>query len=177
MVSHLFINPHSRNSSESPATQVSPTKMLIRNVHSVIALSGLSSHAFGSWKSPSASHIMWLRDVLRADFPNFRILTWGYDSDLKDPTSTSSIMDFSRGLLNAVHSARDGNVRVSISTHLTPLNTGDLIQENRRIVFQSSSSGIALGVWSSNRYEQDMTCEFNVPISTAVLLLSIQFVY
>jgi hypothetical protein len=124
MASHLSINPRSRNSSESPATQVGPAKMLIRNVSSVIALSGLSSHAFGSWKSPHASHIMWLRDVLRLDFPNFRILTWGYDSDLKDPTNTNSITDFSRGLLNAVHSARDGNGRVSINVPITHVTTG-----------------------------------------------------
>jgi hypothetical protein len=170
MASHLSINPRSRNSSESPATQVGPAKMLIRNVSSVIALSGLSSHAFGSWKSPHASHIMWLRDVLRLDFPNFRILTWGYDSDLKDPTNTNSITDFSRGLLNAVHSARDGNGRVSKRPYHTR-NYWVLTQDNRKRMFQSSSSDIALGVWSLSRYDHYMSCE-----SDRLFLLPIPFV-
>ncbi|KAF8241213.1 hypothetical protein K440DRAFT_592033, partial [Wilcoxina mikolae CBS 423.85] len=73
----------------------------------VIAVSGLSAHAFGSWKSPLQSHVMWLRDFLRLDFPEFRVLTWGYDSNLKDSTTTNSIMNFSRQLLTAVYGARD----------------------------------------------------------------------
>ncbi|KAF8245681.1 TPR-like protein [Wilcoxina mikolae CBS 423.85] len=78
--------------------------------YDVIAVSGLSGHAFGSWRSPYASHVMWLRDILHKDFPGFRIFTWGYESDLKhDNTSVSSIMNFSRQLLTAVHAARDGD--------------------------------------------------------------------
>jgi hypothetical protein len=79
---------------------------------SVIAVSGLSAHAFGSWQSPVESYVMRLRDILRLDFPEFRVLTWGYNSDLKDSITTSSIMDFSRQLLTAVHAARDENEMV-----------------------------------------------------------------
>ncbi|KAA8899102.1 hypothetical protein FN846DRAFT_782513 [Sphaerosporella brunnea] len=75
--------------------------------YDVIAVSGLSSHAFGSWKSPQNSHVMWLRDILQLDFPDFRVLTWGYESDLRDGTNDSTIADFSRQLLTAVHTARD----------------------------------------------------------------------
>jgi hypothetical protein len=50
---------------------------------------------------------MWLRDFLPLDFPNFRVLIWGYDSDLKDPTATRNISSFSRKLLLAVQGARE----------------------------------------------------------------------
>ena len=51
---------------------------------------------------------MWLRDFLPADLRdvNVRILTFGYNSELKDSTSTSSLHDFSRQLLDGVNSAR-----------------------------------------------------------------------
>jgi hypothetical protein len=51
---------------------------------------------------------MWLRDFLPADLrdANVRILTFGYNSALKDSTSTGSLQDFSRQLLDGVNSAR-----------------------------------------------------------------------
>lgn len=60
---------------------------------------------------------MWLRDILPLDFPNFRVLTWGYESDLQDNTAASSIADFSRQLLTAVDTARaeDGSNVISPS--------------------------------------------------------------
>jgi hypothetical protein len=52
---------------------------------------------------------MWLRDCLPEDLPGVRIFTYGYDSALQSSTSTSSLMDFARQLLNAVHRARAGD--------------------------------------------------------------------
>lgn len=52
---------------------------------------------------------MWLRDFLPLDFPDFRVLTWGYESDLKDSIATMSIANFSRQLLTAVQGAREGD--------------------------------------------------------------------
>ncbi|KAI5793179.1 hypothetical protein EDC01DRAFT_655496 [Geopyxis carbonaria] len=72
----------------------------------VVAVSGLSSHAFGSWRSREQYHMMWLRDILPLDFPNFRVFIWGYDSDLNKSTATSSISDFSKRLLLSVYGAR-----------------------------------------------------------------------
>ncbi|KAF8243585.1 hypothetical protein K440DRAFT_55354 [Wilcoxina mikolae CBS 423.85] len=71
----------------SPLTQ-SPTV-------DIVAVTGLSGHAFGSWRS-SSGDIMWLRDSLPRDFPHIRVLTFGYDSELGEPTSTSSLADYSR---------------------------------------------------------------------------------
>ncbi|KAJ4137869.1 hypothetical protein NW754_001514 [Fusarium falciforme] len=44
----------------------------------VIAVPGLGSHALGSWKSPNSDDV-WLRDFLRKDVPNIRVLLYGYD--------------------------------------------------------------------------------------------------
>ena len=75
---------------------------------SIIAVAGLAGHAFGSWKSRTQDHQMWLRDFLPVDLQdtNVRILTFGYNSGLRDSTSTSSLLDFSRQLLDGVNSAR-----------------------------------------------------------------------
>ncbi|RYP39571.1 hypothetical protein DL767_002119 [Monosporascus sp. MG133] len=47
----------------------------------VITVPGLASHAIGSWKFPSSSDV-WLRDYLPLDFPNVRVLLYGYDTTL-----------------------------------------------------------------------------------------------
>jgi hypothetical protein len=75
---------------------------------SIVAVAGLAGHAFGSWKSRTQDHQMWLRDFLPVDLrdANVRILTFGYNSALKDNTSTSSLQDFSRQFLDGVNSAR-----------------------------------------------------------------------
>jgi hypothetical protein len=51
---------------------------------------------------------MWLRDFLPVDLrdANIRVLTFGYNSALRDSTSTGSLHDFSRQLMDGVNSAR-----------------------------------------------------------------------
>ncbi|KAA8913656.1 hypothetical protein FN846DRAFT_929114 [Sphaerosporella brunnea] len=73
----------------------------------IIAVTGLAGHAYGSWKSRTQNQ-MWLRDFLPSDLPNVRILTFGYDSTLRDSTSTGSIQQFSRAFLDGVNSERTG---------------------------------------------------------------------
>jgi hypothetical protein len=75
---------------------------------SIVAVTGLAGHAFGSWKSRTQDHQMWLRDFLPVDLrdANVRILTFGYNSALRASTSTSSLQDFSRQLLDGVNSVR-----------------------------------------------------------------------
>jgi hypothetical protein len=77
-------------------------------MYSIVTVSGLAGHAFGSWKSHTRDHQMWLRDFLPVDLrdANVRILTFGYNSGLRDSTSTSFLQDFSRQLLDGVNSAR-----------------------------------------------------------------------
>jgi len=78
--------------------------LLILNI-SIVAVTGLGGHGFGSWKE-RGGEFMWLRDALPHDFPNARILTFGYDSHLQDSSSFASISDYGRVLLAEVVAAR-----------------------------------------------------------------------
>lgn len=64
---------------------------------SVIALSGIGAHAFGSFKSRGKPH-MWLRDDLPKDLPGSRVMIWGYESTISKSKDTKSIQDMSRQL-------------------------------------------------------------------------------
>ncbi|KAF8535303.1 P-loop containing nucleoside triphosphate hydrolase protein [Trichophaea hybrida] len=75
--------------------------------YDLVAVSELASHAFGSWKSPHQSYTMWLRDFVPIDFPDIRVLSWGYESGLESSVSTMAIADFARQLLITVGTARE----------------------------------------------------------------------
>ncbi|KAK1533432.1 hypothetical protein CPAR01_10140 [Colletotrichum paranaense] len=63
----------------------------------VIAMSGLGGHAFGSFKERGGP-FMWLRDALPSDFPNARILIYGYDTQLVQSRSFQNLSDLGRAL-------------------------------------------------------------------------------
>ena len=78
-------------------------------IHSVIAITGLGGHAFGSWRSRISTErpidrLMWLRDLLPGKFPNARIMTYGYDSTLKE--SNANITDYRRGFIQCLENSR-----------------------------------------------------------------------
>ncbi|KAF8535377.1 hypothetical protein BDD12DRAFT_983348, partial [Trichophaea hybrida] len=50
---------------------------------------------------------MWLRDFVPIDFPDIRVLSWGYESGLGRAVATMGIADFARQLLIAVRTARE----------------------------------------------------------------------
>ena len=53
------------------------------NERSCVAVSGLASHPFGSWRpKDDNSHWMWLRDALPKAFPNTRVVLYGYETPL-----------------------------------------------------------------------------------------------
>lgn len=72
---------------------------------SVFAISGLNGHAFGSFKKKNESY-MWLRDALRRDFPESRIIIYGYDSTLHGSKSFQNILDIGHKFRNALTEAR-----------------------------------------------------------------------
>jgi hypothetical protein len=72
-------------------------------VRSIVAVTGLAGHAFGSWKE-RGGNMMWLRDFLPNGFPRSRIFTYGNDSVVENSASNSSILDYSRQLLAIVGS-------------------------------------------------------------------------
>lgn len=55
--------------------------LILVNIYSLIAVTGLGGHAFGSWKSPISDN-MWLRDYLLDDLPNYRVILYGYNTKL-----------------------------------------------------------------------------------------------
>lgn len=70
----------------------------IANAYSIIALSGLGGHAFGSFKETGGSY-MWLRDSLPYDLtsedkPIARVMIYGYDSTVAESKSMQNLEDF-----------------------------------------------------------------------------------
>lgn len=78
------------------------------NTPSIIAVTGLAGHAFGSWKA-RGGYAMWLRDFLPEHAPQARILTYGYNSSLLGNHSTASIREFSQNLLVELNTVMAGN--------------------------------------------------------------------
>ena len=61
---------------------------------SCIAISGLASHPFGSWRpKDDNSPWMWIRDALPKAFPNTRVALYGYDTTLVKSNSFQTIAD------------------------------------------------------------------------------------
>ncbi|KAG8825902.1 hypothetical protein FRC17_008465, partial [Serendipita sp. 399] len=54
----------------------------------IVAIHGLDGHREKSWTAEDGT--MWLRDLLSHDFPNARILTYGYDADTRSFAQTST---------------------------------------------------------------------------------------
>ncbi|KAG4439731.1 hypothetical protein IFR05_004809 [Cadophora sp. M221] len=71
----------------------------------ICAIHGLNGNAFNTWSSDS---VMWLRDLLpkTEPFEASRVLTFGYNSNLRDRNSLSGIQEWSIDLLNHVSSVR-----------------------------------------------------------------------
>jgi hypothetical protein len=53
---------------------------------------------------------MWLQDLLPQDLPNARVMTYGYNSNIVEDASISSIRDFAKGLLNDLDGYRTEEV-------------------------------------------------------------------
>lgn len=72
---------------------------------SIIAISGLASHAFGSWAH--SDECMWLRDYLPRYVDNARIMIYGYTSELQHTSSFSVLQDYSRTFLHKLVDMRE----------------------------------------------------------------------
>ena len=74
---------------------------------SIVAASGLISHALGSWKA-SREHHVWLRDFLPNDLPEgIRVLFYGYDTKLTDRKNKSRILDLRKPFLGRLRNVQD----------------------------------------------------------------------
>ncbi|KAK4068242.1 uncharacterized protein Triagg1_7485 [Trichoderma aggressivum f. europaeum] len=73
---------------------------------SIIAITGLDGHAYGSWRGKGNLGRMWLRHFLSKDLPYCRTMTYGYNSKLS-ARGVDTIMDYSRGLMEALKKIRN----------------------------------------------------------------------
>jgi hypothetical protein len=73
---------------------------------SVVAVTGLAGHAFGSWRSRD-THQMWLKDFLPEDVKNIRVMIYGYDSSLTGPArSDTRLLDYRRNFVQQLQNSR-----------------------------------------------------------------------
>ena len=75
---------------------------------SVIAVTGLAGHAFGSWmhgRTRSRTQ-MWLRDYLPKNISNIRVLIYGYPSELQSSISTISLFEHSNNFKERLSAMR-----------------------------------------------------------------------
>lgn len=77
-------------------------------ISSIIAVSGLGGHAFGSFKERGGSH-MWLRDSLPYEItdditkrPMARVIVYGHRSDVAHSTSIQEYPDISASFLHSL---------------------------------------------------------------------------
>jgi hypothetical protein len=71
---------------------------------SIIAITGLAGHAFGSWQNRE-THAMWLYDFLPKHFTSVRIMTYGYNSNLLEPNG-ARLTDHKKRFLQELSNAR-----------------------------------------------------------------------
>lgn len=83
--------------------------------NSVIALPGLGTHAFGTFRE-RGSNFMWLRDRLPKDIPGSRVFIWDYDTALLDSISVQSIADLGIHFREALRWVSSNGVMVSVSS-------------------------------------------------------------
>ena len=84
----------------------------------LLAVPGLGSHAFGSFKSIDSGE-NWLRDYLPVALPNIRVLLYGYDTSLVNSNAKESITDLARRLLISIRAhRRHGSVKLAFSEAL-----------------------------------------------------------
>lgn len=78
---------------------------LIRNRNSIIAITGLDGHAYGSWRGKGNLGRMWLRDFLSKDLPRCRTMLYGYNSKLSSH-GIDTILDYGREFLGEIQRVR-----------------------------------------------------------------------
>lgn len=96
----------------TPRNLLQPSKSLRTGVGlsiidflSIIAVTGLAAHAFGSWAHSAQN--MWLRDYLPRDATNARVLIYGYPSQLHGNISRSILSDHSTNLIHRLLTMRE----------------------------------------------------------------------
>src|SRR5271168_1567324 len=84
---------------------------------SIIAITGLDGHAYGSWRGKGNLGRMWLRDFLSKDLPHCRTMIYGYNSKLLS-NGIDTIMTYGLELMDGLKRVRKTH-EVSLLTDLS----------------------------------------------------------
>jgi hypothetical protein len=107
-----------------------------------VAVHGLRAHPIKNWMSKGEKPVMWLQDLLPKDLPQARVMNFGYNSNIVENASVSSIRDFAMGLLNDLDSYRIDEVYPgSKFASFRPLTIEFLKERERPIIFICHSLG------------------------------------
>jgi hypothetical protein len=72
---------------------------------SIVAVTGLGGHSWGSWRGRGEAGRMWLCDYLKEDLPHLRTMTYGYNSKLQ-AHNVDTILDYGLGFLEEIRKVR-----------------------------------------------------------------------
>ena len=107
--------------------------------YSIVAVHGLNGHREKTW---TVNGVNWLRDLLPADIPNARILSWGYDASTHgtSPISAQYLYDHARTLVSDLCLKRRLTKVLALSVECNPL-----AKEWRRL--EHALSSLSLTAW------------------------------
>jgi hypothetical protein len=71
---------------------------------SVVLVTGLAGHAYGSWHAGTGK--MWAEEFLSSDFPDTRVMTYGYNSTLIETADSRTWRDYTSEFLQYVANTR-----------------------------------------------------------------------
>lgn len=84
---------------------------------SIVAVTGLAGHAFGSWRGKGDFNRMWLQDFLSEDLPNCRTMIYGHNSALLN-NGLYQIKDYTLGFISELMRVRS-SILSKVSKHLS----------------------------------------------------------
>ncbi len=74
-------------------------------MYSIVAITGLDGHPYGSWRKKDPPRRMWLQSYLSQDLPTCRTMTYGYNSKIS-AYKVDTVMDFGRALMEELKLVR-----------------------------------------------------------------------
>jgi len=88
-------------------------------LYSIVAIHGLNGHAIHTWEYDDniGRRFMWLRDSLPEQFPDARIMTYGYNANVLRGISPGRVRTFAEMFLKHLMKFREG---ITVSVQVPP---------------------------------------------------------